>query len=349
LEAVPVFCAGETNGQVIIEASGGSGRIRYSISDTLSEFFEPDNPDDPEHPNRKTFNNLAPRTYDIIIQDDLGCTITRTVEITQPMELVAAVASTTPEICMGDGDGTLSLDVTGGTAPYFTSINSADDADFVQNDSMFFDGLQGGETYVIFIKDANGCQTNVVAEIGIGINIGAEAIVEYGCEGIFPNSTATVQSADESQLSDLLFSLNVDEIQGATEQRTFGDLPPGEHTVFIYHANGCVTFVEFEIDAYEPLTLQATKTGPNEVTAVAEGGFGDYEYFFQGESYGSVNTFNINEDANIKIMVRDRNGCVANIVMPFDFEGMPEMPSFFTPDGDNMNDTWYPKNREYFP
>ena len=349
LEAVPVFCAGETNGQVIIEASGGSGRIRYSISDTLSEFFEPDNPDDPEHPNRKTFNNLAPRTYDIIIQDDLGCTITRTVEITQPMELVAAVASTTPEICMGDGDGTLSLDVTGGTAPYFTSINSADDADFVQNDSMFFDGLQGGETYVIFIKDANGCQTNVVAEIGIGINIGAEAIVEYGCEGIFPNSTATVQIADESQLSDLLFSLNVDEIQGATEQRTFGDLPPGEHTVFIYHANGCVTFVEFEIDAYEPLTLQATKTGPNEVTAVAEGGFGDYEYFFQGESYGSVNTFNINEDANIKIMVRDRNGCVANIVMPFDFEGMPEMPSFFTPDGDNMNDTWYPKNREYFP
>src|SRR5690606_12863396 len=247
LEAVPVACAGDANGQVIIEASGGSGRIRYSISDTLSEFFEPDNPDDPDNPNRKTFNTLSPRTYDIIIQDELGCTITRTVEITQPMELVAAVAATTPEICMGDGDGTMSLNVSGGTAPYYTSINSADDADFVQNDSMFFDGLQGGETYVVFIRDANGCQTNVVAEIGIGIDIGAEAIVEYGCEGIFPNSTATVNIEDTSQLSDLLFSLNVDDIQGATEQRTFGNLPPGEHTVFIYHANGCVTFVEFEI------------------------------------------------------------------------------------------------------
>ncbi len=346
LEAVPVVCAGDMNGQIIIEASGGTGQIRYSISDTLSEFFEGD---DPVNPNRKTFTDLAPRTYDIIIQDDLGCTITRTVEITQPMELVAGVVNTTPETCMGDANGTLTLEVTGGTAPYFTSVNSADDADFVQNDSLFFDNLQGGETYVIFVRDANGCQTNVIAEIGIGIDIVAEPIVEYGCEGIFPNSTTTISIEDQSQLSDLLFSLDVDDIALATTQRTFGDLPAGEHTVYIYHANGCVTFVEFEIEAYEPLTLEATKTGPDEITAIATGGFGGYEYFFQGESYGEVNTFNVTVDSNITIMVRDQNGCEATLIMPFDFEGMPEMPNFFTPDGDNMNDYWYPENREYFP
>lgn len=346
LEAVPVVCAGDMNGQIIIEASGGTGQIRYSISDTLSEFFEGD---DPVNPNRKTFTDLAPRTYDIIIQDDLGCTITRTVEITQPMELVAGVVNTTPETCMGDANGTLTLEVTGGTAPYFTSVNSADDADFVQNDSLFFDNLQGGETYVIFVRDANGCQTNVIAEIGIGIDIVAEPIVEYGCEGIFPNSTTTISIEDQSQLSDLLFSLDVDDIALATTQRTFGDLTAGEHTVYIYHANGCVTFVEFEIEAYEPLTLEATKTGPDEITAIATGGFGGYEYFFQGESYGEVNTFNVTVDSNITIMVRDQNGCEATLIMPFDFEGMPEMPNFFTPDGDNLNDYWYPENREYFP
>ena len=346
LEAVPVMCAGDANGQIIIEASGGTGAIRYSISDNLSEFFEGN---DPLNPNRRTFTDLPPRTYDIIIQDDLGCTITRTVEITQPMELLAGVISTTPETCMGDGDGTMTLQVTGGTAPYFTSVNSADDADFVQNDTMFFDNLQGGETYVVFVRDANGCQTNVIAEIGIGVDIVAEPVVEYGCEGIFPNSTTTINIADSSQLSDLLFSLDVDDVQLATDQRTYGDLSPGEHTVYIYHANGCVTFVEFEIDAYEPLTLEAIKTGPNEVTAMATGGFGGYEYFFQGESYGEVNVFNINVDSNINIMVRDQNGCVANLVMPFNFEGMPEMPNFFTPDGDNLNDYWYPENREFFP
>ncbi|MCL6272880.1 T9SS type B sorting domain-containing protein [Muricauda sp. 2012CJ35-5] len=346
LEAVPVACYGDTNGQIIIEASGGTGDIRYSISDTLSEFFEGD---DPANPNRKTFNDLSPRTYDVIIQDDLGCTITRTVEITQPMELLAGVASTTPEVCLGDMDGTLTLEVTGGTAPYYTSVNSADDVDFVQNDTMFFDGLTGGETYVIFVRDANGCQTNVTADIGLGIELMAEPIVEYGCEGIFPNSTATVAIANESLLDRLLFALDVDDINLATEQRVFGDLPPGEHTVYIYHENGCVTFVEFEIDAYEPLTLDVMKTGPTEITAVANGGFGDYEFFFQGESYGETNTFTITHDANISVMVRDRYGCMANLIMPFNFEGMPEMPPFFTPDGDGMNDNWYPRNREFFP
>ncbi|WP_420602285.1 T9SS type B sorting domain-containing protein [Flagellimonas sp.] len=346
LEAVPVVCHGDTNGQIIIEASGGTGAIRYSISDTLSEFFEGD---DPANPNRKTFDDLSPRTYDVIIQDDLGCTITRTVEITQPMELIAGIAATTPEVCLGDGDGTMTLEVTGGTAPYYTSVNSADDADFVQNDTLFFDNLSGGETYVVFIRDSNGCQTNVVAEIGVGIELMAEPIVEYGCDGIFPNSTATVSITDSSLLPNLLFSLDVDDIQLATDQRVFGDLPAGEHTVYIYHQNGCVTFVEFEIDAYEPLTLMAEKTGPNEIKAIASGGFGGYEYFFQGESYGEVNTFTVNMDANINVMVRDQNGCVANLVMPFDFDGMPEIPPFFTPDGDNLNDYWYPENREFFP
>jgi gliding motility-associated-like protein len=271
------------------------------------------------------------------------------VEITQPAELVASVVSTTPEVCLGDNDGTLTLGISGGTAPYYTSVNSADDADFVQNDSLFFDNLEGGETYVIFVRDANGCQTNVVADIGIGIEIEAEPVVEYGCDGIFPNSTVRINIADNSQVSQLLFALDVDDISLATEQRTFGDLPAGEHTVFIYHQNGCVTFVEFEVEAYEPLTLEAIKTGPNEVTAMATGGFGGYEYFFQGESYGETNIFNISVDANINIMVRDARGCVANLVMPFDFEGMPEMPDFFTPDGDNLNDYWYPGNREFFP
>ncbi|PRX54240.1 T9SS type B sorting domain-containing protein [Flagellimonas meridianipacifica] len=346
LEAVPVLCAGDSNGQIIIEASGGTGAIRYSISDNLSEFFVGD---DPVHPNRRTFTDLPPRSYDIIIQDDLGCTITRTVEITQPMELLAGVVSTTPETCLGDEDGTMTLSVTGGTAPYYTSVNSADDADFVQNDTMFFDNLAGGETYVVFVRDANGCETQVIADIDFGIEIMAEPIVEYGCEGIFPNSTTTISVQDSSLLPNLLFSLDVEDVQLASDQRIFADLAPGEHTVYIYHQNGCITFVEFEIDAYEPLVLEAEKTGPNEITATASGGFGGYEYFFQGESTGENNVFNIIEDATVNIMVVDQNGCVANFVLPFNFEGMPDFPPFFTPDGDNMNDFWYPQNREFFP
>jgi gliding motility-associated-like protein len=351
LTAVPVSCNGENDGQMIIEASGGTGIIRYSIADQLSEFFEAD---DPMFPNRKTFTDLSPRSYEIIIQDDLGCTITQTVIITEPMMLVAGIGTSTPETCMGDEDGMVTIDVQGGTAPYEFALNASSDADFAPNPTQTWSNLRGGETYVIFVRDSQGCQTSVVVPVGIGVDLNPEATVEYGCQGIFPNSTATVTVQDTSQYPRLLFALDpVDPSDAITAQagteRSWGDLPPGDHTVYIFHENGCTTFVEFTVDPYDPLTLDAMKTGMNEITATASGGFGGYEYFFQGESNGPDNVYYVNSDSNIEVRVVDSRGCEAVMVFPFDFTGMLEIPNFFTPDGDNMNDLWYPRNRDFFP
>ncbi len=351
IEAVPVSCFGDTDGELIIEASGGTGVIRYSIADQLSEFFEGD---DPMFPNRKTFTDLEPRSYEVIIQDDLGCTITQTITITEPMELVAGIADATPETCLGDADGTVTLQVNGGTPPYEFAVNSNADTDFAPNPTQFWDNLIGGDTYVIFVRDSRGCETNVIVPVGIGVDLQPEAVIEYGCDGIFPNSTVTINMLDTSQYSDLLFALNpvdpTDAITAvATTDRTWGDLPAGDHTVYIYHSNGCTTFIDFTTDFYDPLTLDAVKTGPNEITATATGGYGGYEYFFQGVSFGDVNVYTTNEDAMVNIMVRDINGCEATIAIPFDFTGMIEIPNFFTPDGDNNNDVWFPRNRDFFP
>lgn len=351
IEAVPVSCFGDTDGQLIIEASGGTGIIRYSIADQLSEFFEGD---DPLNPNRKTFTDLSPRSYEVIIQDELGCTITQTITITQPQELVAGIANSTPETCLGDSDGTVTLDVVGGTAPYEFALNSSDAADFAPNPSQYWDTLSGGETYVIFVRDANGCETNVIVPVGIGVELIPTPIIQYGCDGIFPNSTVTIEMADTSQYSDLLFALDpVDPTDAvtslATTERTWGDLPAGDYTVYIYHSNGCTTFVEFTTESYEPLTLNAVKSGPNEITATATGGYGGYEFFFQDEAYGDVNVYETNEDAMVTVRVIDEGGCEAIITIPFDFTGMLEIPNFFTPDGDNMNEVWFPRNREFFP
>lgn len=346
LEIQSPTCFGETDGRVSLEASGGTGQIRYSISDTLSEFFEPN---DPNNPNQMVFTDLEPRQYDIIIQDELGCTITRTITITAPEELVASVGSSTPETCLGDADGTITLNVMGGTAPYFTSINTNDPSNFEQNDAMFFEGIPGGETLVIFIQDAAGCQTNVTVDVGIGVDLVAEPIVEYGCDGIFPNNTTTIQLTDGNLMAEVLFSLDVDDISLATEQHVWGDLEPGEHTVHIYHQNGCVTFTEFEIKQYVPLTAEFGQINPNEISIIAFGGFGDYEYFFNGESYGNDNVFIPLESQDIDVMVRDRMGCVVNLMIPYEFNEMPQLPDFFTPDGDVMNETWRVQNAQLFP
>ncbi|NNK11506.1 MAG: T9SS type B sorting domain-containing protein, partial [Flavobacteriaceae bacterium] len=351
IEAVPVSCYGDIDGQLIIEASGGTGIIRYSIADQLSEFFEGD---DPMFPNRKTFTDLEPRSYEVIIQDELGCTITQTITITEPTELVAGIGNSIPETCLGDEDGAVTVFVNGGTAPYEFALNSSDPADFAPNPTMTFTNLRGGETYVIFIRDARGCETNVIVPVGIGVDLLPEVVVNYGCDGIFPNNTTVVSIQDTSQYSEILFALDpadpTDAITAlADDNRTWGDLTAGDHTVYIYHSNGCSTFIDFTIDHYDPLTLDLVKSGPNELTATATGGFGGYEYFFQGVSFGSENTYEVFEDSMVTVRVVDQEGCEATMSIPFDFTGMLDIPNFFTPDGDNNNDVWFPRNRDLFP
>ena len=348
----PVSCNGEGDGSISIEVTGGGvGLLQFAISPNFSEFFS-----DPATPGKYVFDDLLPGTYEILIQDQKGCSEKETLTITEPDPLVVTSVQT-PETCINAADGTARLTIAGGTPfialdgtkYYETSLNSSNDTDFVRNDDLFLENLVGGETYVAFVRDANGCIANVVFPIAIGVDLTAEAIPEYGCQGIFPNSTVTVKMKDQGLLPQLLFSLDVDDIARADTKHTFGDLPAGDHTVYIYHENGCATFTEFTIDAYEPLTLNAVKTGPNEITATASGGFGNYEYFFQGKPAGSKNVYTSNVDDNITVSVRDSQGCEVTITIPFDFTGIVEIPNFFTPDGDNKNDVWAPKNMDYFP
>ncbi len=219
---------------------------------------------------------------------------------------------------------------------------------------LLIEGLQGGASYAVYVQDANLCSTVELFTIGIGVDLTAEPIIQYGCEGIFPNSTTTVQMQDASLMSDLMFALDpVDPTDAITAmagtENVWADLAAGDHIVYVYHQNGCTNFVEFTIDPYDPLTLNAEKTGPNELVASAEGGYGGYEFFFNGESYGEETTYTTNESGMVNIRVVDASGCIAEVNIPFEFTGMLEIPNFFTPDGDNQNDVWSPRNREFFP
>ena len=355
--ATPISCSGEQDGSITVTVnSGGLGLIQFAIGPNFNTFFN-----DPDNPGTFTFEDLEGdpngREYTILIQDSEGCSETTTVEVFEPSPITISSVET-PEICLGFADGTAQLtinggtpfvDMTTGTSYYEVAVNSSDDADFQRNDNLFFDNLVGGDTYVFFVRDANGCAENIIVPIGIGVDINAEAIVQYGCEGIFPNSTTSIVPINSSSLNDVLVALDEDDIAIATEQRQWADLPAGDHIAYLYHPNGCTTFVEFTVDAYEPLSVEVAKTDADEVTVTATGGFGDYEYFFQGESQGSDNIFNIIFDATINIRVVDAQGCMVEVVFPFDFEGMPDFPDFFTPDGDGLNDEWFPENREFFP
>ena len=171
-----ISCNGAEDGSIEIEVTGGTGSYQYAISPNLNQFFD-DN----------VFDELAPGDYMIIIQDSNGCFEVIDATITEP-EVLEVEATTTPEICEGEENGTIELMITGGTAPYSTRL--ASENDFIQGRTNF-SGLSTGD-YIIFIEDANGCEGNLMVTIEPGVNLNAHVETVYGCNGNTPNNYVNI-------------------------------------------------------------------------------------------------------------------------------------------------------------
>ncbi len=333
-DIVNVTCAGEGNGSITVTLSGGSGGYQYAISPNLSQFDT-----------INTFTDLEPGDYTIIAQDKNGCFEYLTYTITEPSALMVE-AEVTPEICVDSQDGTITLNITGGTAPYSTALNSNDDADFVQ-DRLSFMNMAAGN-YLLFVRDANGCETNVVVDIDTGVNLNATIEPVYECTGDVPNNYINITLEDESVIGDVLYALDSVDPSAMQLNPDFTNIAPGNHYIAIAHSNGCLVTIDFSIEAFDPLTLGLEQQNLNEITANALGGRPEYTYYFDGIDNGNDNTFFISRTDTYEVRVVDENGCetIASIYMEFiDIE----IPNFFTPDGDGNNDLWIPRNMEQYP
>ncbi|MCK0161228.1 T9SS type B sorting domain-containing protein [Allomuricauda sp. F6463D] len=334
-EFTNITCSGMEDGTITVEVSGGTGEILYAISPNLNQF-------DTEN----TFTDLAPGIYDVIAQDVNGCFIAFQFELTQPEPVVAEANNIMHEVCFESGDGAFEVQISGGTAPYETSLNSSASDNFVQ-DQFLFQNLTAG-THVVFVRDAQGCETNVIVEIEPGVNLAASVTPVYECTGIIPDNYLNIVMEDESIVEDLMYALDSTDPADMQLTADFTNMTPGEHYLTIAHANGCMTTYNFTIEAYEPLTLLLENNNINQITAIAEGGVEDYTFYFNDIDNGSDNTFYINRTDTYTVTVVDENGCEATADIFMEFIDV-EFPNFFTPDGDGLNDLWLPDNIEGFP
>lgn len=331
-DIINVTCNGEEDGSITVTLSGGSGGYQYAISPNLDQFDD-----------ENVFDELTPGDYNVIAQDQNGCFVELQYTITQP-EVLEMTATSLPEICAGNSDGSVSLTIIGGTAPYSTSID--DNTSFVQDWFDFMDLAAG--SYIVYVRDAMGCEENIVVTVDPGVNLNAAVEPVYECSGDTPNNYVNITLEDDSVLGDVLYALDSTDAADMQLNPDFRDIAPGTHYIAISHTNGCVITVDFEIEAFEPLTLTLEQNNLNEITAIAGGGLPEYRFIFDGVDNGTDNTYYINRTDTYVVTVIDENGCEvsANIFMEFiDIE----IPNFFTPDGDGLNDTWLPRNIEQYP
>ena len=134
-----VSCFGLDDGEVSLFAVGGNGNLTYFLDSTNNT--------------NGIFNSLSPGSYTFFAQDSLSCkSDSITITIQEPDSLSSSMSST---ISSGFNvpDGSASVQVTGGTSPYFYSWN-----DPSMQTSQTATNLTGG-WYAVTINDSNNCST----------------------------------------------------------------------------------------------------------------------------------------------------------------------------------------------
>lgn len=95
-------------------------------------------------------SNLAAGTYTLTLTDINNCIAQSPVTVTQPAAVVSATLSSTPALCFGSSDGSVSASATGGTAPYnYNWIPGNFNGESLSN-------LPAG-SYTVTVTDSKGC------------------------------------------------------------------------------------------------------------------------------------------------------------------------------------------------
>ncbi len=244
-------------------------------------------------------NNLAPGTYTVTVTDLHGCTNTDSVKVVNATPLTAVI---TPKsvTCYGDSNGSASIVVTGGSAPYkYKWFNK------VKSDTIT--GLKIG-TYSVTITDANGC--TLVDSATITQPSAITATTTYTVSTC-SNSNGSASVTASGGTGPYTYSWS----NGATTSST-SSLAPGTYTVTITDANGCVG-IPATVTLPNPApsatitsetndACNASKTGSATVTA--SGGTSPYTYSWSPTG-GTAPVASSLGAGTYTVTVKDHLGC----------------------------------------
>ncbi|MDY0140690.1 MAG: gliding motility-associated C-terminal domain-containing protein [Bacteroidales bacterium] len=132
-----IACYGENSGLLNTQAFGGTPPYTYFWQ--YDQFTSTD----------ANLNNLYAGQYRLLVTDANDCIIDTIASIFEPSAIDATYTYTRPT-CIGNNNGSIEINVIGGTSPYLFSWNGG------ASPVNYLDGLTQG-TYLVTITDANQC------------------------------------------------------------------------------------------------------------------------------------------------------------------------------------------------
>jgi len=217
--APEVTCYGDNDAQITASPTGGTPPYDYAW-------------DDPGLQRTPTATDMPAGYFTVTVTDDNGCEETESKTITQPGEIVI---ESVPDIsCNNGNDGTILLNVSGGTTPfdYFWDTEDGSGLDPTEKNQS---GLSAGR-YYFTATDENNCQYEDSIDIinPPAIIIDSENATDASSSSASDGSVTVTASGGTG---DLTYTLNPGSIENATG--VFESLSTGNYTVDVSDGNNC--------------------------------------------------------------------------------------------------------------
>ncbi|MBL0047187.1 MAG: choice-of-anchor L domain-containing protein [Bacteroidetes bacterium] len=315
-----VTCFGNTDGQIVVTASGGSGVYDYSWTGPGGPFVN----------NNALAANLVAGNYSVQVFDHNGCAtpITRNATITQPTGTLFAVASSTNfngfNIGCNGGTTTINLTVTGGN-PAFTYTWSGPST-FVAN-TEDLNGVAAG-LYDVIVNDSKGCSTSTSITLTQPSD-DSLAFVMTATLCANGSKTGAIDITPFGGVSPYTYNWNGPSTVNVTTQ-DLSLLDNGSYTVIITDANGCKDTTAITVSQPSSLVTNHTNStypggfqiqcnnGSNGfINTTTSGGTPPYSRTWTKTNPAGViaaTTANINSllVGTYELLVTDQNGCIDN-------------------------------------
>ncbi|MGE5943799.1 MAG: PKD domain-containing protein [Flavobacteriales bacterium] len=333
-----ISCFGENDGSIKLNLVGGQSPVSLVWSDGSTAGNER--------------NNLSEGTYEVTITDAKGCLINETFTIIEPLPLELSGSIMDALDCDDVNSGGIDLEIAGGTPPLSISWSNGARTEDLQNITQ---GL-----YTVTITDANGCNISETFEVKRFAPLEApfEVITNFNCEtkyvdqtfiahvkgGIPPYSlswSSGIITGDNNEImrtgTNGLVILTVTDSFGCVKEFSLQvNTPILDDAGFTTNSFGYSVYDLYSI--YDP--IQFTNESEGDFTNITWD-FGDGNFSNEENPehiYTKTGTYTINQTVTYPF------GCEyyasATIVVEKGYSLM--MPNAFTPNGDDLNDYFFP-------
>jgi len=247
-----------------------------------------------------SLTNVFGGIYTVTVADSKGCSISATVNLSNPNTPTLSLNSKTNVTCFGSATGSIDILKTGGTPPFNYLWNDGSTTQDLNNRNAGF--------YAVTITDINGCTATYADTIFSGIEVEITPTTSNVlCGGAATGSISINVNGGQPGYT-FQWSNNL-----ALNSYINSNLAAGTYTVTVTDGIGCSKTTAFQID--EPNTLglspSSTPTVCNGSTGTAfvyvTGGVQPYQYEWSNNTY---NNFVQNLSAGVYIVtVTDAYGC----------------------------------------